>query len=129
MPYTFKIEPGKQVKLKDYDVFAELTATLRAGLHRYTFQGKDEGHLLVDFAHGFHDDPATPTKVSDASLRLVGKDTLVGSRRVHQWANGRYIHFALKVSRPFDRAVLYSADAPLAGAKEAAGTNLKATLH
>ena len=117
------------VRLKDYDVLAELTATLRAGLHRYTFHGKEEGHLLIDFAHGFHDDPATPTKVSDATLRLVGKDTLVGSRRVHQWANGRYIHFALKVSRPFDRAVLYSADAPLAGAKEAAGTNLKATLH
>ena len=90
-----------QVRLKDYDVLAELTATLRAGLHRYTFHGKEEGHLLVDFAHGFHDDPATPTKVTDASLRLVGKDTLVGSRRVHQWANNRYIHFAMG----FDRGV------------------------
>jgi predicted alpha-1,2-mannosidase len=124
-------QPGYyRVLLKDYQVLAELTATLRAGLHRYTFQGKGEGHLLVDFAHGYHDDPAVPAKVSDAELRLVGNDTLVGGRRVHQWANGRYIYFAMKLSRPFDSATLYSEDAPVPGAARAAkGDHLKAVLH
>ncbi|WP_266171168.1 GH92 family glycosyl hydrolase [Dyella subtropica] len=124
-------QPGYyRVRLKDYDVLAELTATLRAGLHRYTFHGQGDGHLLVDLAHGYRDDPATPTKVTDAELKLVGNDTLVGSRRVHQWANGRHIYFAMKLSRPFDSATLYSDDAPVAGsAKEAKGTHLKAALH
>ncbi|SFS19113.1 alpha-1,2-mannosidase, putative [Dyella sp. OK004] len=117
-----------RVLLKDYGVLAELTATQRAGIHRYTFHNKGEGHLLIDFAHGYRDEPGKPTKVSDATLRLVGKDTLVGGRRVHQWANGRYLYFAMKLSRPFDQATLYSGDAPLATG-EAKGNDLKAVLH
>ena len=118
-----------RVHLSDHDILAELTATLRAGLHRYTFQKAGDGHLLVDFAHGYHDSATEPCRVSDAQLRLVGNDTLVGGRRVHQWANGRHIYFAMKLSRPFTSATLYSNDAPLPGAKEAKGNNLKAALH
>jgi predicted alpha-1,2-mannosidase len=117
--------------LTDVDVVAELTATLRAGLHRYSFGKVGAGHLLIDLAHGFHDDPKVPCKVSDARLKLVGKDTLVGSRIVHQWANGRHVYFALKASRPFDRVALYSEDKPVDGddVREARGTHLKAVLH
>ncbi|HWX66921.1 MAG TPA: GH92 family glycosyl hydrolase [Rhodanobacter sp.] len=119
-----------RVHLTDHDILAELTATLRAGLHRYTFHGTGDGHLLVDLAHGFHDDAAVPTKVSEAQLRLLGNNTLVGSRRVHQWADGRHIYFAMKLSRPFARATLYSEDMPLpSGTHEAHGTHLKAALH
>lgn len=118
------------VHLTDHDIRAELTSTLRAGLHRYTFHGKGSGHLLVDLAHGFHDDYKVPCKVSDAELRLVGKDTLVGGRRVHQWANGRYLYFAMKVSRPFSQATLYSEDVAVpTGTGAIKGTHLKAVLH
>ncbi|HEY9132702.1 MAG TPA: GH92 family glycosyl hydrolase [Dyella sp.] len=117
-----------RVQLTDSKVLAELTATERAGFHRYTFQEAD-AHLLVDFAHGFHDDPKIPTRVTDAKLQLIGNDTLVGSRVVHQWANGRHIYFALKVSRPFRKASLYSNDKALTdGSTQADGTNLKAAL-
>jgi predicted alpha-1,2-mannosidase len=124
-------QPGYyQTHLIDHDILAELTATLRAGLHRYTFHGKGSGHLLIDLAHGFHDQAAVPCKVSDAELKLVGKDTLVGSRRVHQWANGRHIYFAMKLSRPIAHATLYSEDVALpTGTHSAKGTYLKAALH
>ena len=124
-------QPGYyRVHLKDHDILAELTATLRAGLHRYTFHGEGSGHLLVDLAHGYHDDAAVPCKVSDARLKLIGNDTLVGERRVHQWAGGRHIYFAMKLSRPIARATLYVEDAPLpTGTAEAHGTHLKAALH
>ena len=124
-------QPGYyRVHLKDHDILAELTATLRAGLHRYTFHGEGGGHLLVDLAHGYHDDAGVPCKVSDARLKLVGNDTLVGERRVHQWAGGRHIYFAMKLSRPIARATLYVEDAPLpTGTAEAHGTHLKAVLH
>ncbi|HET6588431.1 MAG TPA: GH92 family glycosyl hydrolase [Oleiagrimonas sp.] len=119
-----------RVHLTDHDILAELTATLRAGLHRYTFKGKGDGHLLIDLAHGYHGNPDKPAKVSDATLKVVGNDTLVGGRRVHQWANGRYIYFAMKLSRPFARAELYSDDKALSdGARDASGEHLKAALH
>ncbi|WP_430387907.1 GH92 family glycosyl hydrolase [Dyella sp. 20L07] len=119
-----------KVHLTDHDILAELTATLRAGLHRYSFKGQGEGHLLIDLAHGYHDSEKVPAKISDAQLRLIGNDTLVGGRRVHQWANGRHIYFAMKLSRPFSRAALYSEDTSLPdGTGEARGTHLKAALH
>ncbi len=118
------------VHLTDHDILAELTTSMRAGMHRYTFHGKGDGHLLVDLAHGFHDDYKTPCKVTDAQLRVIGNDTLVGSRHVHQWADGRHIYFAMKVSRPFSQATLYSEDAAAPnGTSELKGTHLKAALH
>src|SRR5690348_8041189 len=118
------------VRLTDHDILAELTATARVGLHRYTFDRQGPAHLLVDLAHGYHDEAKVPCKVSDATLKVIGHDTLVGSRRVHQWANGRYVFFAMKVSRPFERAELYSEDNAVgAGATNASGDHLKAALH
>src|SRR5574337_564268 len=105
-----------EVHLTDHDILAELTATARVGLHRYTFHRPGPAHLLVDLAHGYHNEAEVPCKVSDAPLKVIRSDTLVGSRRVHQWANGRYLFFAMKVSRPFARADLYSEDKPLASA-------------
>ena len=117
------------VHLTDHDILAELTATARAGLHRYTFNKHGAGHVLVDLAHGYRDGVDKPCQVSDAELKVVGQDTLVGGRRVHEWADGRYIFFAMKLSRPFVRAELYSDDKSLASAKNAQGKNLKAALH
>ncbi len=119
-----------RVHLSDHDILAELTATLRAGLHRYTFNKEGPAHLIVDLAHGYHDDANVPCKVSDAQLKLVGNDMLVGGRRVQQWAEGRYLFFAMKLSRPFARAALYDEDRALPEAThETKGTHLKAALH
>jgi len=121
-----------RVLLKDKGIEAELTATERVGLHRYHFDpilAAQGGHILVDFYHGAQDDEFIKTRVTEASLRLVGNDTLVGVRRVDQWANGRVIYFAMKLSRPFASATLYSNDRPLAAdAREVAGGDLKCVL-
>ena len=125
-----RAEPGYyRVMLPDHAIEAELTATARAGFHRYRFGKEQSGHLLIDLHHGMQDKRGVPTRVSDAVLRLIGDDTLVGTRRVHQWADGRIIHFALKLSRPFAEAILFSDDQPLAaGTAEMSGTNLKCAL-
>ncbi|WCE05383.1 GH92 family glycosyl hydrolase [Pseudoxanthomonas sp. JBR18] len=119
-----------RVRLQDDNIHAELTATQRAGLHRYHFPKGAAGHLLLDLFHGMQDRPGVPTRVSDATLQVVDAQTLMGGRRVHQWASGRYIYFAMRLSRPFASAQLYSDDAPLAdGTTQSAGTCLKAALH
>ena len=119
-----------RVDLTDSRVRAELTATKRVGLHRYTFPQGEAGHLLIDWHHvnlNWWDHPVV-AHVANASLRLVGNDTLVGGRQVSQWGKGRWIFFALKLSRPVTQATLYSDDAAVEGT-DVAGTNLKCALH
>jgi len=49
-------EPGYYaVTLSDYDVRAELTATTRVGLHRYTFPAGKPAHVLVDLRSVIYD--------------------------------------------------------------------------
>ena len=43
-----------QVHLNKYDVNAELTSTLHAGYHKYTFKDGDAKRLLVNVAHNQH---------------------------------------------------------------------------
>jgi predicted alpha-1,2-mannosidase len=124
-----RASPGYyRVRLQDAAIEVELTATARAGMHRYHFtQG---GHLLIDLAHAFQDPPDRLPRITDASFRVIGNDTVVGGRRAHQWADGRVIYFAMKVSRPFAQAQLYSNDQSLpVDAREANGACLKCALH
>jgi len=126
-----RASPGYyRVLLEDHGIEAELTATARAGLHRYRFGQPGAGHLLIDLTHGSQESADLPTKITDASLRVVADNTLVGERRVHQWADGRVIYFALQVSRPFASVELYSNDRGLPPASvEARGARLKCILH
>jgi predicted alpha-1,2-mannosidase len=119
-----------RVKLKDTGIQAELTATLRAGLHRYTFPKGARGHLLLDLFHAMQDNPQTPSRVSEAQLRVVDAQTLTGGRRVHEWASGRYVFFAMRLSRPFQRAELYAEGQALgAEARRATGERLQVALQ
>ena len=119
-----------RVLLKDTGILAELTASERAGLHRYRFPAGAAGHLLLDLCHGYQDNATTPTRISDAQLRIVDESTVVGGRRVYQWARGRHLFFAMRLSRPFAQAQLYADDQPLSGdPRSIDGTRLKAALH
>jgi predicted alpha-1,2-mannosidase len=122
------MEPGYySVPLHDRHVVAELTATERVGLHRYTFRQAGDSHFVLDFEHSY-DDPASP--VADATLTIVGDNTVTGGRTVHSWANGRRIYFAAQFSKPFVKADLMQDDSLLsAGTKSSAGKSLKAALH
>ena len=124
-----KAEPGYySVLLDDYQVKAELSATERAGIHRYTFPKSDSSHVIVDLAHAILSKPGAPPRILSAEMRVVGSDTLVGGRRVDNWAKGRHIYFALKFSKPFAAAKLYSNDQPVeSGASQ--GKYLKAVAE
>ena len=37
--------------LRDYDIRVELSATERAGIHRYTFPQGDSSHFILDLFH------------------------------------------------------------------------------
>ena len=122
-------EPGQySVFLKDYGIKAELTASARVGMHRYTFQADPTSHFIVDLAHGYGS-PDGHTRVLSSEMSVVGSDTLLGGRRVAAWANGRHIYFAMRFSRPFTTKRLVVGNELLdPSIREAKGTSLKCAL-
>ncbi|MFT4113881.1 GH92 family glycosyl hydrolase [Silvibacterium sp.] len=122
------MKPGYySVKLKDYGVLAELTATERTGAHKYTFPASEKSHFILDWSHAY-EDPKNP--ISDAFLTVHGSDTIVGGRTVHSWGNGRKIYFAMQFSKAPSKIDIVAEGTTLpAGTTEAKGTALKAVLH
>ncbi len=115
------------VRLKDSGIFAELTATERTGLHKYTFPASEQSHFILDWSHSYAD-PKNP--VVDANLTVDGNDTILGGRTVNSWAPGRKIFFAMQFSKPFERLELIADGAAQpADARELKGTALKGALH
>jgi predicted alpha-1,2-mannosidase len=127
-----KAEPGYYaVFLEDYKIKAELTATARVGMHRYTFPADASGHFLIDLVHGVIDPPnRMHTNIISSEIRVVGDDTVTGGRRVKEWAPGRYIYFAMRFSRPFASAEIISDSKSLGtSVREAQGASLKCVLN
>ncbi len=84
------------VMLDDYSIKAELTATERVGVHKYTFP-KGEGHIIMDLAYGIYNYNG---KVLMANLRIEDPYTLTGYRITRGWSRMNYTHFAVKFSKP-----------------------------
>jgi len=90
-------EPGYYaVTLDDYAIRAELTASERVGVHRYTFPKGKPAHVLVDLRTSMYDYPG---KVLWSRLRLRADGTLTGFRETRGWAPGRQLYFAMRFSR------------------------------
>lgn len=88
-----KASPGfYSVKLDDDNIFVELTATARAGMHRYTFPARSEASVMLDLAHR--------DKVLDSGLKVDGQ-TVLGWRRSQAWAKDQIVYFAIEFSEPF----------------------------
>ncbi|MBB6092493.1 putative alpha-1,2-mannosidase [Povalibacter uvarum] len=95
---TERAEPGYYaVTLSDYDVRAELTATTRVGLHRYTFPAGQPAHVLVDLRSSIYDYPG---KVLWSRIRVRPDGTVTGFRETRGWARGRQLYFAMRFSAP-----------------------------
>ena len=86
-----------RVRLDDYDVLAELTATPRVGVHRYTYPDTDEAGLVIDLAHGI-DDRADQTRI-----RVVDPQTVVGMRHSIGFVSDHQYYFCLRLSEPIER--------------------------
>ena len=101
-------EPGYYgVDLLDYGVRAELTTTLRAGMHKYTFNEAKKGYVLLDLTHAIYN---FPNKVIWSDARVLDDSTLLLHRRTNGWAKNRPTYFVVKFSRPFDDVELVNED-------------------
>lgn len=86
------------VQLTDPGVKAELTATSRVGLHRYTFPRSADSRLVLDLVHSIYDYEG---KVLWSRVQVKGPDLVVGTRHTRGWARDRHLYFAMSFSKPF----------------------------
>ncbi|MGE5497932.1 MAG: hypothetical protein ACM3Q2_07680, partial [Syntrophothermus sp.] len=89
-----KAEPGYySVILDDYNIKAELTATERVGLHKYSFpKNSSQPHVIIDLQHR---DP-----VIESFVRVVSKYEIEGYRRATNWALDKRWYFVARFSKP-----------------------------
>ena len=93
-----KASPGYyEVMLDRYGIKAQLTATQRTGIHKYTFPHGEPGHLMVDLSHGIYNYDG---KVLWASLRVENDTLVTGYRITDGWARTNYTYFAMSFSKP-----------------------------
>ncbi len=86
------------VELLDHAITAELTATERVGVHRYTFARIPSGQnvsIVVDMGHSLNWDRPT-----DTALTVEGPTLISGYRMSTGWARDQRVFFAARFSRP-----------------------------
>ncbi|MGB3064705.1 GH92 family glycosyl hydrolase [Sphingobacterium thalpophilum] len=87
-----------RVKLTDYDIHVELTATPRCGIQRYTFPEANAA-VFLDLKKAMNWDVTT-----DSYIEVVDSVTIRGYRYSEGWARGQRVYFETRFSKPF-RAV------------------------
>lgn len=93
-----KASPGYyEVFLEDSGVKAQLTATPRTGVHKYTFPENENGHVVLDLGHGIYNYEG---KVLWSTLRVENETLLTGYRITNGWARTNYTYFAISFSKP-----------------------------
>jgi predicted alpha-1,2-mannosidase len=125
-------EPGYySVLLKDYGVRAELSATERTGIHRYSFatggKAPKTGHILVDLEHSYAYNGESAVVI--ASLANPAPDTLAGGRTTKAWGDGRQIYFTMQFSQRPTRIDFYQDGVEVpTSAQPITGKSLKCVL-
>ena len=87
-----------RVRLDDPGVTAELTATARVGVHRYTFPQASEAHIVLDLMAGIYN---YPDKNVWTFVRVENDSLVTGYRQTSGWGRTRTEYFALAFSKPF----------------------------
>ena len=84
-----------QVRLKDYDINVELTATERCGIQRYTFPEADAA-IFLNLRKAMNWD-----FTNDTRIEVVDSVTIQGYRFSDGWARDQHIYFRTRFSKPF----------------------------
>lgn len=91
-------KPGYySVPLTRYGITAEMTATCRVGLSRYTFPASDEAAIIIDLENGGCWDRAY-----DTGLEIIDDKTIKGHRFSNGWAKNQKLFFYAEFSEPFE---------------------------
>jgi len=117
-----KAGPGfYSVFLDDYKIKVDLTATKRAGMHRYEFKSNKKRGIIIDLKHR--------DRVIDSGIKIISSREIEGYRISSSWAEKQYVYFVAEFSQPFKSAEIALNNAVLKNAVKANGSNVKTILH
>jgi predicted alpha-1,2-mannosidase len=121
-PYSHKMEsahPGYyQVQLLEWGINAEVTATDRTGVARFTFPAGKPANILLPISH-------TLNVTAGAQVRVVGDRRLEGFVENHGFCNNKQtykVFFVMTFSRPFSSYGTWTA-ADMAGSGKITDSN------
>lgn len=107
-------QPGYySVNLLNSGIYAELTATERCGMHRYTFPENKPQQLIIDLKHG-HNLGCTVCPeynfdtVRVSGIEIVNNYTIKGFRISDGWLTGVTVNFYAEFSKPFKQVQIYA---------------------
>jgi predicted alpha-1,2-mannosidase len=110
------------VRLEKNDIQAELTATARVGLHKYTYKTAKSNYIVLDLQHRDMNLGSEIEVVSDNHIR--------GFRRSRAWADNQIVYFDIQFSKSFTKCGLCLIDSTgkviSTDAKKAVGKRMKA---
>ena len=95
------------VDLLDYGVKAEMTASARSGILRFTYPAADSAFVMVDLNHTLR------WTCEWSSVRLLDEYTIIGSKIVAGWNPDRYVYFAARFSEPIRDFVILQEGQPV----------------
>ena len=97
------------VNFKNQGILAELTATERVGVHRYTFSGKKTPHILIDVSNSLGKGKTTEGEVSvSANGEITGAIRTFGNFASRY--GGLKVFFAARFNKPFSSYTLWSGE-------------------
>ena len=99
-------EPGYySVPLTRYGIKAEMTATERCAIHRFTFPASDESAFVFDLKNGGNWDHTT-----ESYAEAVGSNAIRGWRYSKGWAKNQRIYFYAEFSKPVEVEYIKATD-------------------
>lgn len=87
------------VEFDNYEVSAELTASERVGMHRYSFGAGAEKRLLVDVGHILQRTWGHENVFN--RLEVIDKFTIQGMKHSTGWSHDHQVYFRIEFSSPF----------------------------
>ena len=124
-----KAQPGYyQVMLADEGINAELTATTRTGIHRYSYPNGKEAQLIIDLDHSANKG-SWNRRIINSQIRIVNDHAIEGYRIITGWAKLRKVYFYIEFSSPILSSSLRDGDRQYENTPVINGSNLHAMLR
>ena len=124
---TFKKESEKasagyySVFLDKPKVKAELTATLRTGLHKYTFPKTSAANIILDLTHR--------DKLNKGEINVTGNNELSGYRISSDWSRKQVVYFVIQFSKAFKKFGVSNGIKPTDNSRQKTGKKLRSYVQ
>ena len=116
------------------NINVELSATVHAGIHKYTFpEGKEQTVILdldrMTFRGDAYYTGRRAYQIIQSQIRILDDKTIEGFRVLTGWAKLRKVYFRIEFSRPFESRILMDGGRNAGGSDVVNGRTLRAALR